>query len=140
MKWAFALRARPYMSARFAGAFCLMLLCSIMLSAQDAVRDDRIAQPGSVVKTDSEYRLGPGDLIEIAVFGVEKYKHTLRVSASGMIKVPLLDPIMAAGLTAAELEERLASLLEGGIIRHPPVAVFIREYKSQPVFVLGEVH
>ena len=127
------------MSARLAGAFCLLLLCWVTLSAQDAGRDDRLAQLSSAGNTDSEYRLGPGDLIEIAVFGVEKFKNTLRISASGMIKLPLLDPVKAAGLTAAELEERLASLLDGDIIRHPQVAVFVREYKSQPVFVLGAV-
>jgi polysaccharide biosynthesis/export protein len=127
------------MNARFSGAVCLVLLCWVTLSAQDAGRNDQVAQPSSVANADPEYRLGPGDLIEIAVFGVDKFKNTLRISASGMIKVPLLDPVMAAGLTAAELEERLASLLDGDIIRHPQVAVFVREYKSQPVFVLGAV-
>jgi polysaccharide export outer membrane protein len=127
------------MKTRLARVVGLLLLGSVTLLAQDGGRGERTAQPSPVAITDSEYRLGPGDLIEIAVFGVDKFKHTLRVSASGMIKVPLLDPIMAAGLTAAELEERLTSLLEGDIIRHPQVAVFIREYKSQPVFVLGAV-
>jgi polysaccharide export outer membrane protein len=127
------------MKTKLARVVGLVLLGSVALLAQDSGRVERTAQSASVASTDSEYRLGPGDLIEIAVFGVDKFKHTLRVSASGMIKVPLLDPIMAAGLTAAELEERLASLLEGDIIRHPQVAVFIREYKSQPVFVLGAV-
>jgi polysaccharide biosynthesis/export protein len=127
------------MNARLAGVVCLVVLCWVTLSAQDAGRNDRVAQPSPVANADPEYRLGPGDLIEIAVFGVDKFKNTLRISASGMIKLPLLDPVMAAGLTAAELEERLASLLEGDIIRHPQVAVFVREYKSQPVFVLGAV-
>ena len=93
----------------------------------------------ALAKTDGEYRLGPGDLVEIGVFGVDNFRHTVRISASGVMKLPLLDPIMASGLTAAELEARVASALQDEIIKNPQVSVFVREYRSQPVFVLGAV-
>ena len=127
------------MNAKLAGVVCLVLVGWVNCRPRTLAGTTGLRSRPPVANADPEYRLGPGDLIEIAVFGVDKFKHTLRISASGMIKVPLLDPVMAAGLTAAELEERLASLLEGDIIRHPQVAVFVREYKSQPVFVLGAV-
>src|SRR5207244_3053027 len=51
----------------------------------------------------------------------------------------LLDPIKAAGLTSADLEHRLAALLQDEVIKDPQVSVFVKEYRSQPVFVLGAV-
>jgi polysaccharide export outer membrane protein len=96
-------------------------------------------QLGLLGKADAEYRLGPGDLIEVSVFGVDSYRHALRISALGMIKLPLVDPITAVGLTAAELEQRLTSVLDGQVIRNPQVSVFVKEYRSQPVFILGAV-
>ena len=43
-------------------------------------------------------------------------------------------------MTAAELEERLTVLLDGEVIKNPQVSVFVREYRSQAVYVLGAVH
>ncbi len=100
--------------------------------------DGRLAKVSALDKTDVEYRLGPGDLIEISVFEVE-YKHEVRINAAGLIKLPLLEPITAAGLTPAELEQRLTEALDGELIKRPQVTVFVKEYRSQPVFVLGAV-
>lgn len=87
----------------------------------------------------AEYKLGPGDLIEVGVFGIDEYRHTIRISATGVVKLPLIDPVNASGLTAAELEEKLAGLLGGEVIKNPQVSVFVKEYRSQPVYVLGAV-
>src|SRR6476646_3809016 len=106
------------------------------LFAQGSSLDDGIKTLG---KADAEYRLGPGDLIEISVFGVESLRQTVRISASGFIKLPLIEPVAAAGITPADLERRLTSLLEGEIVKDPQVSVFVKEYRSQPVVVLGAV-
>ena len=78
-------------------------------------------------------------MIEVGVFGVDDFRHTVRISASGVIKFPLIDPVNAAGLTAAELEQRLATALGTDVIKNPQVSVFVKEYRSQPVYVLGAV-
>jgi polysaccharide export outer membrane protein len=127
------------MNRATAGLVVAFLLWSFPLHAQSVKLDDRTKSLSSLGKIDAEYRLGPGDLIEIGVFGVDNFHHTLRISASGIIKLPLLDPITAAGLTAAELEQRLTALLDGEVIKNPQVSVFVKEYRSQPVFVLGAV-
>ena len=116
-----------------------MFCVSFAAHAQTVNLNERVAQYSSIGKTDAEYRLGPGDLIEIGVFGVDNFRQTLRISASGIIKLPLLDPVQAAGLTPAELEKRLAALLEDEVIKNPQVSVFVKEYRSQPVYVLGAV-
>jgi polysaccharide export outer membrane protein len=101
--------------------------------------DERLKSFPALPTNNAEYRLGPGDLIEIGVFGVEEFRHTIRVNASGVVKLPLLDAVTASGLTPAELEQRLTSLLEDDVIKNPQVSVFVKEYRSQPVYVLGSV-
>jgi polysaccharide export outer membrane protein len=127
------------MNRATAGLVAACLLWSLPVHAQSVNLDDRIKSLSSLGKTDAEYRLGPGDLVEISVFGVESFHHTVRVSASGSIKLPLLDPITAAGLTPAELEQRLTSLLDRDVIKNPQVSVFVKEYRSQSVYILGAV-
>lgn len=126
------------MSRKTALFTTVILLWTVPLLAQDDPKA-QIKVSSTLAKTDGEYRLGPGDLVEIGVFGVENFRHTVRISASGVIKLPLLDPIVASGLTPAELEARVASALQDEIIKNPQVSVFVKEYRSQPVFVLGSV-
>jgi polysaccharide export outer membrane protein len=127
------------MNTRTASLFLALLLCAAPLAAQGTLNQQLARLSSLASASNSEYRLGPGDLIEISVFGVDNFKHTLRINASGLIKLPLLDAVVAAGLTPAELESKLTELLNGDVIRDPQVAVFVREYRSQPVFILGAV-
>ena len=90
-------------------------------------------------RANAEYQLGPGDLIEVGVFGVDEFRHTVRISASGVVKLPLIDAVSAAGMTAAELEQKLGQMLGTEVIKNPQVSVFVKEYRSQPVYVLGAV-
>jgi len=64
----------------------------------------------------------------------------LRINFKGQLNLPLVGPITAAGLTPSELEEEIGSKLDGRFIRDPQVAVFVKEYRSQPVLVLGAVN
>jgi polysaccharide export outer membrane protein len=86
-----------------------------------------------------DYRIGPEDLLEISVFEVEKLNKTVRVSSQGNISIPLLGVLMVKGLTANQLERELTQLLEEKYLRNPQVSVFIKEYRSQRVSVLGAV-
>ena len=97
------------------------------------------ASVSSLPRGNAEYKLGPGDLIEVGVFGIDEYRHTVRISANGLLKLPLIDAVNASGLTAAELEGKLAELLGSDVIKNPQVSVFVKEYRSQPVYVLGAV-
>jgi len=118
--------------------FVLLGSFSTLFSQSDP-RNDQIQQLTSIYGTQSEYRLGGGDLIEVNLYGVEDFQHNLRISSSGIIKIPLLGKIMVGGLTGAEIEEKLENLLNDGFIQDAQVSVFVQEYRSQPVFVLGAV-
>lgn len=86
-----------------------------------------------------EYKIGPKDLLEMKVFGLDKLNTTVRVSEEGKITLPLLGEIDVEGLTKAELEKKLVKLLEEKYLRNPQVTVFIKEYQSKRVSILGAV-
>lgn len=87
----------------------------------------------------AEYKIGPKDLIEISVFGVEDLSRTVRVSEDGKITFQPLGEVEVQGLTKSEIEKRLSALLSEKYLQNPQVTVFIKEYKSKKVSVLGAI-
>lgn len=86
-----------------------------------------------------DYRIGPNDLLHISVFEFDDLATSARVTATGFVSFPLLGPVPAAGRTPAELEAQIGRELQDGFINAPQVTVFIEEYGSQPVSVMGAV-
>ena len=86
-----------------------------------------------------DYRIGPGDELEIEVFRVEELSQTARVSTNGSILLPLLGRVNAAGKTVTELETFLAEELGREYIQNPQVSVFIAKYRASEVVVGGAV-
>lgn len=127
------------MTKSIAVAVVSVLVASWSVSGQEADLNSRINSIAALPASNADYRLGPGDLIEIRVFGVAELDQTLRISATGTIKLPIVEQITAAGLSAAELERRIAERLHGDVVKDPQVSVFVKEYRSQPVIVLGAV-
>ena len=84
------------------------------------------------------YRIGPGDVLKITVYGHEDLSRPAVVSADGRMPFPLIGDVQASGLTPTELEARLRQLLGKDYLVDPQVSVAVQEYRSQKVFVLGE--
>ncbi len=88
----------------------------------------------------TEYRIGPQDLLEITVLRMQEFnKLVVRVSEDGRIRVPLLGEIEVDSLTKSELEKKLAELIGEKYLHDPQVSVFIKEYRSKRVSVVGAV-
>lgn len=104
------------------------------LNSEIAQKAHDFRKPPSV----ADYRVGPEDLLEIDVFGVPDLKTTARVSARGYIKLSLIDKLEVAGLTVSALESLISKKLEK-YVQEPVVSVFVREYRSQQISVLGSV-
>ncbi|HTD43264.1 MAG TPA: polysaccharide biosynthesis/export family protein [Bryobacteraceae bacterium] len=85
--------------------------------------------------------IGPNDLLAISVYAAPELTRTVRVSAEGLIRLPMLhEKIEAQGLMPAELETRIAAVLsEEEILVEPVVTVAIAEYQSRPISVAGAV-
>jgi len=85
------------------------------------------------------YRIGPGDMLQIDVFGHEDLNKTLKVSPAGLINFPLIGNIRVADRTVDEVSVEITQKLEERYLREPHVTVSVWEYLSQWVNVIGEV-
>lgn len=86
-------------------------------------------------------KIGPHDLLSLAVYGAPELSRTVRVSATGEIRLPILKrTVKAAGLLPADLEALVADALQAEqILVEPVVTVNIVEYFSRPISVAGAV-
>ena len=88
----------------------------------------------------SNAKLGAGDLVEVAVFGVPDLQTKTRISGAGDIYLPLIDYVHVADLTTDEAQELIQKRLEdGGFVRGPHVTVFVDEAQSQAITMVGEL-
>lgn len=89
----------------------------------------------------SDLLIASGDLLEISVYGAPEFdKLQVRVNSNGDAVLPFIGAQHVQGLTAAKAQELISrKLAEGRYFQSPQVVVFVREYSSQGVFVLGEV-
>ena len=87
-----------------------------------------------------DYEVGPGDVLEVTVFGNDDLSRVPTVQTNGSISYPLLGEVQVAGLTVAEIQRKLTNLLEKDYLVKPQVEVKVREFNSQYVSVVGEVN
>lgn len=88
--------------------------------------------------TGSTYRLAPGDVIKVTVFGEPDLSvESIRLNDAGAFSYPFLGELNALQLTAAELEARLVEGLQGDFLIDPRVTVSVLEYRQ--FFINGEV-
>jgi polysaccharide export outer membrane protein len=99
-----------------------------------------VAAPSALKSEDKQYRIGPGDVLDIRVFNKPQFsRDAVRVDLRGKIRMPLIEgEIQAACRTEAELANDLTIRFRE-YLRQPQVDVFIKDYQSQPVAVLGAV-
>lgn len=85
-------------------------------------------------------KLGPGDLVEVSVYGVPELATKARVSNDGDLYLPLIDYVHVADLTLEESQKLIEKRLDdGGFVKNPHVTIFVDDYSSQGVSLLGEV-
>lgn len=88
----------------------------------------------------SEYRIGAKDELEISAVGVKELnKVKVRVSEDGKISVPLVGEIEVEGLTRSEVEKKIAGILQEKYVQIAQVTIYITEFASKKVSVLGAV-
>ena len=87
----------------------------------------------------SDYLIGPQDVVTIQVYDQADLGGKYSVEADGTFSFPLIGRVKAGGQTLRALEQDLKSKLADGYFRNPQVTVAIEQYRSQRVFVMGEV-
>jgi len=102
----------------------LLLICSSFLIANGAAAQ-------------TEYVLGPGDKLKVTVFGNDELSGQTDVDPSGMVTLPLIQQIPAAGKTISQLEAEIREKLSPDFVKNPRLTVEVLNYR--PFYIIGEV-
>jgi polysaccharide biosynthesis/export protein VpsN len=124
---------KPRRAARLGVWRLLLPMFGLLLPLLACAQGDAAATP----VPPSGYTLGPGDEVNIQVFGEEDLSQKLKIASNGRMNFPFLGELNAAGLTTADLEKRIADGLRGDFLIDPKVSVTITDYR--PFFVNGQV-
>jgi len=102
--------------------------------------DNPPAAPAAAPVPSGDYEVGPGDVIEVNVYGNEDLSRIPTVGTNGAVSLPLLGEVQVAGLTVAEVQRKITNLLAKDYLVNPQVEVKVKDYQSQYVSVVGEVN
>ena len=93
----------------------------------------------SSVSAQTDYIVGPQDVLTVTVFGEPELTGKYTVEQDGTFTFPQIGRIKAGGATLRGLEQELKTKLADGYLKNPQVAVAIENYRSQRILVIGEV-
>lgn len=87
-----------------------------------------------------DYVIGPQDILAITLYDQPDLSGRFAVETDGTFTFPLIGRLRAGGRTLRQLEGDVRQrLVDGGFFRRPQVSVAIGSYRSQRIFILGEV-
>ena len=112
-----------------------LLLCSMLFQAGCPA----VTMPLKQYDAPEGFLLGPEDELEITVWKNLELSRIATIRPDGLISMPLIGDIQAAGLTAEVLSQRIAERLKQYFATTPAVSVSVKAINSYSVFVLGEV-
>jgi polysaccharide export outer membrane protein len=96
------------------------------------------AAPGPVVPVEPGFTIGPEDVLGVLVWRDQEVTGDVTVRPDGMITLPLIRDIRAAGLTPQELADRVQAAVRE-FITDASVTVVVRQINSRKAFITGEV-
>jgi len=99
------------------------------LAPLDAPREQVVA---------AAYKLDAGDRLRVIVFGEMDLSGEYEVDGSGLVRLPLIGQVKAAGLALGEFEGMVKSALDEGYLRNARVSVEVINYR--PFYILGQVN
>ncbi|CAK8718126.1 hypothetical protein KKHLCK_07290 [Candidatus Electrothrix laxa] len=100
-----------------------------------------VGLPGNTATNNkADYAIGAGDVLSIKVYDHDELTVKVRVSEAGTIDFPLIGQVHVGGLGTTLAAERIETALANGYIIEPQVTIFVEQFKSKKVIVLGPVH
>ena len=121
-----------------AASAALLAACSATSHSDLDIAD--LATAPEAFEGDTTYRIGPTDKLNVRVFQMEDLSfEEIYVDAGGMLQMPLIGTIQAAGLTAHELSSEITERLAERYLRDPDVTVVVTDAASQKITVDGAV-
>jgi polysaccharide biosynthesis/export protein len=112
----------------------------------DEVSRDLVRQTRHLIQLrETDYLVGPDDVLEISIFEWELSAETktleFRVSESGVIPLPALGAVSVGGKSIEQIQAEIERQLSAkGVLQNPRVGVSVKEYRSRRIAVIGEVN
>jgi polysaccharide export outer membrane protein len=113
----------------------MKMLCRSILVFLSLATQLRAQAPASA----ADYLIGPQDVLTIQVFDQSDLGGKYTVETDGTFSFPLIGRVKAGGMTLRNFETELKKRLADGYFKNPQVTVAVDSYRSQRVFVMGEV-
>lgn len=112
---------------------CVALVaCTTTSSSRPVVAGDGTSLEASLV-------LGAGDVIEVKVYREPELDGVYRVNSAGALEFPLIGKVALEGKNSEDVASEIRTRLADGFLKDPQVSVFVREYNSKKIHVLGQV-
>jgi polysaccharide export outer membrane protein len=112
----------------------------VALGAPPAFAAANTAPPAPIAAPAADYRITPGDQLNISVDQLAELSKTFEVDTSGSLLLPLVGQIPAAGRTPAQLSDDIAVALKKKYMKDPQVLVSLKEAQGQRVTIDGAVN
>ena len=130
----------------FARVFLLIAAVTMGLSAittgmayaGNATARQQTASVPPPMTADPGYRLGTGDTVHVTVFGETDLSGDYPIDGTGIMRMPLIGQVRAAGLTISALENTIQTKLSAGYLRDPKISAEVTSYR--PFYIIGEVN
>lgn len=122
-------------AARFTHAL-LLSVAACACTTTPAVSPPPPTDPGEL---EASLVLGAGDVIEVKVYREPELDGVYRVNSAGALEFPLIGKVTLKGKNADDVAGEIRGRLADGYLKDPQVTVFVREYNSKKVHVLGQV-
>src|SRR5438094_2022079 len=116
----------------------VVLLASLSVLAQKAPSAESANSKQPTPQAGPSYIIGPEDTLFVSVWKEPDLTATLPVRADGMISLPLLNDVQAAGLTPMQLAASITEKLKK-YVSDPHVTIVVTAMNSRRVYMLGEV-
>lgn len=102
------------------------------------IKGPPVAAQGS--KAPRDLQIGPGDLLNVSLYGVPDFKTEARVNSAGQISLPMIGSVAVGGLSVENAEALIErQLTQKRLFNNPNVTVFVSDYATEGISVLGEV-
>lgn len=124
-------------------AIALAVVAVATTHAQQKPAADNAKPPAGVnipvgVPTPADYVIGPDDVLNVVFWREKDMSSEVAVRPDGMISLPLLNDVKAAGLTPDQLRDQLTKAAEK-YVEVPSVSVVVKAINSRKVFITGQV-
>lgn len=126
------------------GTFALVVIVTTGVAMAAVQSTSAPAQPTAAptpapgVSPPADYVIGAEDVLEVVFWREKDLSGQVMVRPDGMVSLPLLNDVQAAGLTPEEFRVKLLEAA-GRYVENPSVAVLVRTINSRKVYVTGEV-